>query len=81
MSAGLPLVSVKTGGATEVIEEGKNGFLVDYDKMAEAIFKLLSSEKLRIRMGRESRKKVEQQYDWTKIANDVIKVYEEVLRT
>ena len=79
MSAGLPLVSVRTGGATEVIEEGKNGYLVDYDNMHEPLLKLLGDEKLRIRMGKESRKRVEKKYDWKKIAGDVIKVYKEVL--
>jgi glycosyltransferase involved in cell wall biosynthesis len=79
MSAGLPLVSVRTGGATEVIEEGKNGYLVDYDNMHEPLLKLLGDEKLRIRMGKESRKRVEKKYDWKKIAGDVINVYKEVL--
>ncbi len=79
MSAGLPLVSVRTGGATEVIEEGKNGYLVDHDNMHEALLKLLGDEKLRVRMGRASRKMVEKEYAWDKIAGDVIKVYDEVL--
>jgi glycosyltransferase involved in cell wall biosynthesis len=79
MSAGLPLVSVRTGGATEVIEEGENGFLVDYDNMHKAIVKLLGDETLRIKMGRMSREKVEKEYDWTKIADKILKVYLEVL--
>jgi glycosyltransferase involved in cell wall biosynthesis len=79
MSAGLPLVSVRTGGATEVIEEGKNGYLVDYDNMHESLLKLLGDEKLRIRMGKESRKRVEKKYDWKKIADDVIKIYDDLI--
>jgi len=79
MSAGLPLVSVRTGGATEVIEEGKNGYLVDYETMHETLSTLIGDKKLRVRMGQESRKKVEREYDWKKIADDVIEVYEEVL--
>jgi glycosyltransferase involved in cell wall biosynthesis len=79
MSSGLPLVSVKTGGAVEVIEEGKNGFLVNYDNMHEAMLKLLSDKNLRQRMGQASRKIVEERYDWKIIADDVLKVYKEVL--
>ena len=79
MSAGLPLVSVRTGGATEVIDDGKNGYLVDYENMHKAVIELLKDQKLRVRMGAESRKKVEKDYDWSKIAEKVIKVYEEVL--
>ncbi len=47
--------------------------------MHEALLKLLGDEKLRVRMGRVSRKKVEKEYTWDKIAGDVIKVYDEVL--
>ncbi|WP_455392251.1 glycosyltransferase family 4 protein [[Eubacterium] cellulosolvens] len=79
MSAGLPLISVRTGGATEVIQEGKNGYLVDYDNMHEALQKLLIDKSLRVQMGAASRKKVEKEYTWEKIASDVIKVYEELI--
>jgi D-inositol-3-phosphate glycosyltransferase len=79
MSAGLPLVSVRTGGATEVIEDGKNGYLVDYDDMHEAILKLLGDKKLRKKFGQISREKVEKEYDWRKIAGDVIKVYDDLV--
>jgi glycosyltransferase involved in cell wall biosynthesis len=79
MSAGLPLVSVRTGGAVEVIEEGKNGYLVDYDNMHEGIIKLLSNQNLRKKMGEESRKMVEKEYAWEKIAGDVLKVYDDLL--
>ena len=79
MSAGLPLVSVKTGGATEVISDGKNGYLVDYKSMARGILKILSDDKLRRKMGRESRKIVEKKYTWQKIASDVVDVYKGVI--
>lgn len=79
MSAGLPLVSVRTGGATEVIEEGKNGYIVDHENMHKALLKLLNDEQLRVRMGRNSRNKVEKEYDWKKIANHVIKIYDDLV--
>ena len=31
MTAGLPIISTKCRGATELIEEGENGYLVDFD--------------------------------------------------
>jgi glycosyltransferase involved in cell wall biosynthesis len=79
MSAGLPLVSVRTGGATEVIEEGKNGFIVNHKNIHEALLRLLNDEQLRVRMGRKSRNKVEKEYDWTKIAGQVIKTYDDLV--
>ncbi len=79
MSAGLPLVSVKTGGAVEVIKEDKNGYVVDYNNMHEALLKLLNDKDLRKRFGQVSRKIVEERYDWKIIAGKILKVYKEVL--
>ena len=31
MTAGLPIISTKCRGATELVEEGENGYLVDFD--------------------------------------------------
>lgn len=81
MAAGLPCVSVRTGGAVEVIRDGWNGHLVEYDTMADALVKVLSDRKKRRRMGRNARKLVEEKYAWRKIARDVIRIYESVMRT
>lgn len=45
MAAGLPIVSTKAGGIVDVVEDGKNGYLVDCndeDALVEAIGKLCS---------------------------------------
>jgi glycosyltransferase involved in cell wall biosynthesis len=79
MASGLPVVSVKTGGAVEVVKDDWNGYLVDYETMSDAIIKLLNDKKLRKKMGRRGRKFVEENYSWRKIARDIIKVYESVM--
>ncbi len=43
MAAGLPVVAVKASGTSDVVEHGRNGFLVDCDEqaLAQAILELL----------------------------------------
>jgi glycosyltransferase involved in cell wall biosynthesis len=79
MASGLPIVSVKTGVAETVIRHGWNGYLVDYETMADAIIKLLTDKPLCQKMGVRGRAIVKQRYTWGKIAHDMIKVYEEVM--
>jgi glycosyltransferase involved in cell wall biosynthesis len=48
--SGLPVVAYNVGGISEIIFEGKNGYLVEpgnRDKLSECLFKLAESEKLR----------------------------------
>jgi glycosyltransferase involved in cell wall biosynthesis len=49
MAAGLPVVTLDGGGNRDIIEEGKNGFLIpehDPKKFADAIVKLVSDQNL-----------------------------------
>lgn len=63
MALGKPVVSTDhRHGADEIIENGENGILVpteDPESMAEAILKMLESEKLRGELGKEARKRSE----------------------
>ena len=56
MAASLPVVATNTGGITEIILEGKTGFLVspgDVNHMAKKLTKLLEDEELRSKIGQE----------------------------
>lgn len=49
MACGVPCIGTIAGGIPEVIEDGKNGFLVevgDYEKAAESAYRLLSNSDL-----------------------------------
>ncbi|MEZ4600296.1 MAG: glycosyltransferase [Syntrophotaleaceae bacterium] len=75
MAAGIPIVATNVGGNPELIEEGKNGFLVppdDHHALAEAILKLLNDENLADKMGCAGARLVNEKYDW----NIKIKEYE-----
>lgn len=57
MSASLPIVATNTGGISEVVLEGKTGFLVsprDINKMVEKINELLRNEILRKQIGQSA---------------------------
>lgn len=82
MATGIPVVSTNTVGS-EMVEDGKTGFLVhtaDSDAIADAILKVFSDDKLTYKMGVEARKKVEEEYDWNIIAKGYYEVYQEVAR-
>lgn len=54
MACGKPVVATKTPGPLELIEHGKNGFLIDresHDQIADYTIKLLVNESLRFSMG------------------------------
>ena len=61
MAAGNPIVAFKTGGVAEIIKDGMSGFLVplnDVNGMVSRINELISSEKLRVNIGNNAKKRV-----------------------
>lgn len=69
MAASLPLVGTRVGGIPDLITPGYNGFLcdpADHEQLAEQI-NSLANEDLR-KYGANSRKRVEEKFDWMQIA-------------
>lgn len=61
MAAGKPVVATRSGGASEMILEGKTGFLIpisSVEKGVEALEELIQNGDLRRKMGEEGRKRV-----------------------
>jgi glycosyltransferase involved in cell wall biosynthesis len=74
-----PLISSKVGGVSMQIRDGWNGFLVepgDEKLLAEKIAYLIENEEERVRMGKNSRKLAKEEFDWEKIAEKYLKIYE-----
>mgnify|MGYP001604119111 CR=1 FL=1 len=69
-ACGRPIISTRVGGATELIQNGRNGVLVDRtaDAFAEVFDVLQRHRAYAIQMGEESRKVVEEQWSWEKRA-------------
>jgi N,N'-diacetylbacillosaminyl-diphospho-undecaprenol alpha-1,3-N-acetylgalactosaminyltransferase len=77
-----PIVTTDWVGCKEVVEEGKNGFLVpvkDHIALASAIEKLINNEELRIKMGRYGREKVLKEFDEKIIVSHMMQLYEELI--
>jgi len=66
---GKPVIGAKIGAIPEVIEEGKDGLLVEFgevDQLASAIISLLNNPDLCREMGETGRKKVIDKFNWQK---------------
>lgn len=82
MASGKPVVASSVGGVPEIVLDGKTGLLYpsgDVGKLAESLDYLLSDEKAAERMGLEGRKRVEEKFTWSKIAEHVAECYNSLL--
>ncbi|RLF07945.1 MAG: glycosyltransferase family 4 protein, partial [Thermoprotei archaeon] len=83
LASGKPLVGSNVGGIPAQIKDGWNGFLVESGnekQLAEKIRYLIDNPEERERMGENSRKLAREEFDWEKIAERYLKVYEEVAK-
>ncbi len=77
-----PIIGSRIGGIPEQIEDGKTGFLFETGnvrKLADKIMALASDKKLREKMGRIAREKIEREYPLDTHCNKLMGVYEELL--
>lgn len=84
MAMGLPVITTRTGGIIDIVEEGKTGFYVpigDEAALAERIRTLLGDTDLRLRMGAASRRRVEERFDNDAIARTTVDVLKRAAAT
>ncbi len=77
MAAKLPVVATNVGAAPEVIEDGKNGFLVEPrepESLAQKIKELIASERLRQELGIQAHQTVVLKFDLNKMVEKVEKL-------
>lgn len=82
MACKAPIVATDIVGVATDIKKYKTGIIVkprDAQALARSITKILTDKKLARIMGINGRKLIEQKYDWKLIAQNVEKVYKEVL--
>ncbi len=83
MMFGKPVVGCATGGMSEVVEEGGNGFLAqpaDAAALADCLGKLLSDVELRRRFGERSRALYEQKFTLPVVCANTARYYRKVAR-
>jgi glycosyltransferase involved in cell wall biosynthesis len=82
LSTGLPVVTTNVGGIPEMIDNEKNGFLVqpfNSRELADRILYYLEHPAVASEMALFARKTIENQFDWRLIVKKVVKVYDEAL--
>jgi glycosyltransferase involved in cell wall biosynthesis len=83
MASGVPVIARDEGGPSEIVADGKSGYLVpphNLDVFVEKVLKLSNDSELRLKMARESRKMAEEA-TWEKINNRVAWKLAEALET
>ena len=83
MACEKPAISSRMGGTRDSIEDGVNGYLVNYGDpadIARAIITVLQDEPLARRMGTIGRQKVLTSFTWRAVAERFDSIYGEVLR-
>lgn len=81
-ACGLPVVVSDAGGLPEVVEDQVTGIVVpkkDPQRAAEAFERLVVNKELRIQMGNNGRKRVEQYYNWDNNVDQMVAVYKRIL--
>ena len=82
MAAKSPVVVSDTGGLSEIVEHDSTGVKVypnNPDSLAWGITKVLLDENYKNRIIENAYKKVQEKYDWDKIAQQTKRIYEGVL--
>jgi spore coat protein SA len=82
-ACGLPLIATRLGGIPEVLQDGKNGLLVDSPndpvELAEKIMTLLKDSALAQRLGRQGRDRILERFSWQRIAQEQEAVYDRIV--
>jgi starch synthase len=97
MACEAPVVASATGGILEVVVDGVTGFLVPFDQdpvtsfplhpetfsrdLAKKVSALLADPEKARRFGEAGRKRVEEKFSWTAIADQTIELYRELIDT
>ncbi len=84
MASGLPTVATRVGGNSEVVEDGKTGFLVPPDSpedLADKLKSLIDDKGLRMRMGLEGQRRVNQNFSILAAAEEYLALYKSALRS
>jgi sugar transferase (PEP-CTERM/EpsH1 system associated) len=82
MASGLPVVATRVGGISEVVQDGKSGYLLDSGDdhaFSEKFRKYISDESLRTVHGRKGRELVEERYSLEKMIRQYENLYMEVV--
>jgi glycosyltransferase involved in cell wall biosynthesis len=75
MAAGLPVVATAVGGASDIVDHGQSGFLIQPNSTGDltaALDRLLREPSLRRSMGRVGRIRAERAFDGARNAHALV---------
>jgi hypothetical protein len=81
-SAGLPVVSTRSGGIPELIRDGITGVLADWadsHQLADALTRILTDNEARSRMGPSGRRHVAELFCWEVFSKSYVSQYERLI--
>ena len=83
MAVSLPVVATNTGGISEIVWEGKTGFLVspgDMNRMADKLKYLLGDEDLRNQIGRNAKDSLGSDFSIENTLKDTETLYQDLIK-
>jgi len=83
MYSRVPVVATRCGGVPYVMQHGEHGYLVSgYNSIhgfAKYAIRLLSDEKLRLKLGEAGRKRAIDKFQWSQISRKIEKLYKSLI--
>ena len=82
MACGKPVIGSDIMGPREIIEDGKTGFISDFEnieELSEKVISLLDDKQYLLKLGKNGLERVKQHYTWEKAAKQHFDLYEQVL--
>ena len=82
MAFAKPVVATDGGGTNEIVVDNKTGFLVrksDYKQLAEKISFLLENDKFALRMGKQGRERIIEEFSIEKMIESTLNLYVKIL--
>lgn len=84
MAVGLPVVATRVGGAPDVIDQDRSGYLIppdDVPALRRAVVDLLRDDQLRWRLGQRARQRMVADYSLQVVAKRLKALYTRLVRT
>jgi glycosyltransferase involved in cell wall biosynthesis len=82
MAYGLPVLALARGGVAEIIEDGRNGVLVQEpsaEDLARAAARMLKNAELRGRLSQAGRETVTSQYSADRMVDGTVRILEKLI--
>jgi alpha-1,3-mannosyltransferase len=79
IAAGIPVILNNIQSFTDFVEDGKNGFIVDFNKPEEVAIKIEKIEKQDLARISEEARRVAKKYDWNTLTGKIEDVYRRCL--